>query len=282
MRGEFLDLSGARLYYYAAGTRGAGVPVVFLHGFPTSSHLWHDVVPLMPPGHRIVVLDLLGFGRSDRPLDRPVDARAHANRLVALFDELRIERACIVGHAFGGGVAQAFAVEHPNRVSHLGLIDSAGFDVWPAMNRTLTRAALSMMQLLPSQALIGVLHTDLIRGFSDPERAGHAIDLYLRPFDCAEGRDSIAAHVKGISSPDNKTLASSLGTIAAPTSIVWGEGDRSVPASIGRRLAQAIPNATLDIIPGVRHFTPTEAPREIADAIQRLLRRTGTDDAGAE
>jgi len=74
MRGEFLDLSGARLYYYAAGTRGAGVPVVFIHGFPTSSHLWNDVVPLMPQGHRLVVLDLLGFGRSDRPLTRPVDA----------------------------------------------------------------------------------------------------------------------------------------------------------------------------------------------------------------
>ena len=48
MRGEFLDLGGARLYYYAAGTRGAGDPVVFLHGFPTSSHLWRDVVPLVP------------------------------------------------------------------------------------------------------------------------------------------------------------------------------------------------------------------------------------------
>ncbi len=64
MRGEFLDLSGARLYYYAAGTRGAGVPVVFLHGFATSGHLWADVVPLMPAGHRLVVLDLLGYGRS--------------------------------------------------------------------------------------------------------------------------------------------------------------------------------------------------------------------------
>ena len=50
MRGEFLDLSGARLYYYAAGTRGVGVPVVFVHGFPTSSHLWSEVVPLMPNG----------------------------------------------------------------------------------------------------------------------------------------------------------------------------------------------------------------------------------------
>lgn len=273
MRGEFLDLSGARLYYYAAGTRGAGVPVVFIHGFPTSGHLWSDVVPLMPPGHRLVVLDLLGFGRSDRPLQRPVDARAHANRLIEIFDELRIERACVVGHGFGGGVAQALAIEHAERVSHLCLIDSAAFDHWPAMGRALSRAALPMMQLLPSHALIGVLHTDLLRGYSNPARAGHAIDLYLRPFDCAEGRDSIAAHVKGMSAPANKTLAASLGGIAAPTAVVWGEHDRVMPASLGRKLAKAIPNSSLDVIPGVRHFTPTEAPRDVADAIQRLLQR---------
>jgi pimeloyl-ACP methyl ester carboxylesterase len=273
MRGEFLDVSGARLYYYAAGTRGAGVPVVFLHGFPTSSHLWHDVVPLMPPGHRLVVLDLLGYGRSDRPLDRPVDARAHAHRLAEVFDELRIQQACVVGHGFGGGVAQAFAIEHGDRVSHLGLIDSTGCDHWPALGRALTRAALPMMQLLPAHALIGVLHTDLLGGYGTPERAGHAVDLYLRPFDCAEGRESIAAHVRGIASPENKTLAASLAAISAPTAIVWGDADRMMPVAVARKLAAVIPNATLDIIPGARHFTPTEAPRDVADAIHRLLAR---------
>lgn len=273
MRGEFLDLSGARLYYYAAGTRGAGVPVVFIHGFPTSSHLWHDVVPLMPAGHRLVVLDLLGFGRSDRPLSRPVDARAHAHRLIEVFDELRIDQACVVGHGFGGGVAQAFATTYPDRASHLCLVDSAGFDHWPAMGRALTRAALPVMQLMPPRALVGVLHTDLLRGFGNPERAGHAIDLYLRPFDCAEGRDAIAAHVKGMSASENKTLASSLATIDVPTSVVWGEHDRFMPLSLGRKLAQTIPGATLDVIPGARHFTPTEAPSEVADTIERLMQR---------
>src|SRR5579872_3541102 len=110
MRGEFLDLSGARIYYYAAGTRGAGEPVVFLHGFPTSGHLWAEVVPLMPAGHRVVVIDLLGYGRSDRPLDRAVDVAGHAGRVIELLDELRIDSACIVGHGIGGGIAQALAV----------------------------------------------------------------------------------------------------------------------------------------------------------------------------
>src|SRR5262249_15747775 len=153
--------------------------------------------------------------------------------------------ACVVGHGFGGGVAQAFAIEHPQRTSHLCLVDSTAFDHWPTMGRALTRAALPMMQLMPSHALVAVLHADILRGSSNPQRAGHAIDLYLRPFDCAEGRDAIAEHVKGMSAPENKTLASSLATITAPTAIVWGEEDRVLPASIGHRLADMIPDATI-------------------------------------
>src|SRR5215213_5873723 len=99
MRGEFLDLGEVRLYYYAAGSRGAGEPIVLLHGFPTSAHLWSDVVPSLPAGHRVVVLDLLGFGRSDPPSSSAaVDMRSHAERVVAVLDRLGINFACLVGH----------------------------------------------------------------------------------------------------------------------------------------------------------------------------------------
>src|SRR5436853_6050757 len=110
MRGEFLDINGVRLYYYAAGSRGAGEPIVLLHGFPTSSHLWSNVVPLLPAGHRVVVLDLLGFGRSDPPASHSVNLRGHAERLIAVLDHLGINFACIAGHDVGGGIAQVLAV----------------------------------------------------------------------------------------------------------------------------------------------------------------------------
>src|SRR3712207_2604131 len=131
MRGEFVDLDGARVYYYAAGTRGAGEPVVLIHGFPTSGHLWTEVVPLVPPGHRVVVADLLGFGRSDRPLVGRVGIHAHADRMIRLFDALGIQQACVVGHDVGGGIAQSMVVRYPQRVSRLCLVDSVAFTSWP-------------------------------------------------------------------------------------------------------------------------------------------------------
>ncbi len=275
MRGEFLDLSGARLYYYAAGTRGAGVPVVFIHGFPTSSHLWSGVVPFMPPGHRLVVLDLLGYGRSDRPLTRPVDARGHANRIVELLDQLTIDRACIVGHGFGGGIAQALAIDHPQRVSHLGLIDSTAFERWPSLRMPLAKALAPLAAILPASIVVGALRADLAGGFDSAERANHSIDLYLRPFDCREGRDAITAHLRGLKADANSTLSERLSSIQVPTSVIWGQQDPVIPLAIGRRLQQAIRGATIEVVPGAKHFTPEEAPRPVADAIESLLNREG-------
>jgi pimeloyl-ACP methyl ester carboxylesterase len=273
MRGEFLDLSGARLYYYAAGTRGSGNPVVFLHGFPTSGHLWSDVVPLMPNGHRIVVVDLLGYGRSDRPLKRAVDIRAHAVRVVALLDQLRIERACLVGHGLGGGIAQSVAIRHAARVSHLCLVNSVAFDRWPTIEGRLARASLPLTRFLPPEVFLAILRRDLRRGYGDPARAEHSLDHYLRPFTGLDGRDALLAHIRALTTDETRALGEQLSEIRSPTSLVWGQHDRTTPLWVGKRLQQSIPGATLDVVPGVRHFTPEEAPRQIADAIARLLVR---------
>jgi pimeloyl-ACP methyl ester carboxylesterase len=272
VRGEFIDLSGARLYYYAAGTRGSGNPVVFIHGFPTSGHLWSEVVSLMPPGHRLVVLDLLGYGRSDRPLSRGVDASAHAERVVALLDELRIDRACVVGHGFGGGIAQCIAVRHPARVSHLGLIDSVAFDRWPIARLRLSRVLLPVASILPPALLLARLRSEVERGFGDRVRAARSIDMYVRPFAGHEGAVALTAHVKGLSTPDRDVHAR-LASLDAPTAVVWGRRDRVLPVDAGKALVAAIPNATLHVIDDGQHFTPEENPRQVADAIAALLRR---------
>jgi pimeloyl-ACP methyl ester carboxylesterase len=273
MRGEFLDLSDARLYYYAAGTRGAGEPVVFLHGFATSGHLWGDVVPLMPAGHRLVIVDLLGYGRSDRPLNRAVDLRGHAERMIELLDELRIDRACIVGHGMGGGIAQSLAIHHPRRVSRLCLVDSIAFDTWPTLGARLARATLPLTRFLPPALFVSALHRKLARGYRDASRAAHSIDLYLRPFAGADGRDALVAHIRALASGERGTLPDGLATIAAPTAIVCGRHDGVVAPSAGHRLQAAIAHATLSIIPDAKNFAPEEAPRRVADVIGELLAR---------
>jgi len=273
MRGEFVDLQGARLYYYAAGSRGAGEPIVFLHGFPTSSHLWSEVVPLVPAGHRVVVLDLLGYGRSDRPHARELSIRAHADRVVELLDALGINYACVVGHDVGGGIAQALAIRYPQRVSRLCLVDTVAFDLWPTRDVKLARAMLPLTRHLPPTWLLQVLRTDLLRGYTEHERGAHSIERYVRPFASPDGRDAFMQHLLALDARETLALTPRLKDLVQPTAILWGQHDPFLPASIGQRLQATIPGATLEILPNARHFVPEEAPHRVADVLARLLAR---------
>ncbi|MEP6991142.1 MAG: alpha/beta hydrolase [bacterium] len=275
MRGEFVDVEGARLYYYAAGSRGAGEPVVFLHGFPTSGHLWGDVVAQMPAGHRLVVVDLLGFGRSDPPATRVLTLRAHAERVIGLLDALRIGRACMVGHDFGGGVVQALALDWPARVSRLALIDSVAFDGWPTRDVRLAKLLLPLLRLLPTTWLLPIVRADLERGYYDATHATHSIDKYQRPFASDDGRRAFLAHLAALDAREIAALGARLGEIAVPTAVVWGSHDPFLPLALGRRLAKAIPRATMHVLSGARHFTPEEEPREVAEIIETLLATAG-------
>jgi pimeloyl-ACP methyl ester carboxylesterase len=276
MRGEFVDLSGSRLYYYAAGTRGAGEPVIFLHGFPASATLWHGVVGEMPAGHRLVVVDLLGFGRSDRPGDASLSATAHAGRIRALMDELRIDAACIAGHAMGGAVAQALALDAPARVTRLCLVNSTAFEVWPRRAARLARlgaAVPAVGRALGAPLLAGLVHGSLLRGFADEEAGRHALDQFLRAYTTRLGVDALVAQLRAMHDPTVQALGNDLARITQPTAIVWGDSDPWLSVRTAERLREAIAGATLDVIIGACHFTPEDAPARVAAAIAELLRR---------
>ena len=273
MRGEFIDVGGARLYYYAAGTRGGGEPIVLLHGFPSASHLWSRVVPALPDGHRIVVLDLLGYGRSDRPKGRPLGVKAHAERVIELLDALGINFACVVGHEMGAGIAQAMAVRWPARVAHLAMISPVAYDDWPARELRLARAMLPLTRHLPPTFLLSLLRRELLRGYAEGEVGLRSVERYLKPFATAEGRDALVEHVLALDATETSQLAPRLKDLVMPTTVVAGAHDPFLPAAVAERLAGDIPGATLEVVPDARHFLPEDVPLAVAAAITRLLAR---------
>ncbi len=273
MRGEFVEAGGARLYTYAAGTRGGGEPVVLLHGFPTSSHLWAKVAGCLPAGHRVVLVDLLGYGRSDRPRGLPLTLRAHAERVVELLDALGINYACVVGHDVGAGVAQQLAVRWPQRVARLGLVSAVAYDEWPARELRLARAMLPLTRHLPPTFLLSLLRKELLRGYAEPDAGARSVARYVRPFATAEGRDALVEHLLALDAGETQALAPRLKELVMPAAVVAGAHDPFVPPAVAERLAADIPQATLELVPDGRHFLPEEQPRAVADAITRLLAR---------
>jgi pimeloyl-ACP methyl ester carboxylesterase len=273
VRGEFVEAGGARLYTYAAGTRGGGEPVVLLHGFPTSSHLWARVAGLLPDGHRVVLVDLLGYGRSDRPNGLPLTLRAHAERVVELLDALGINYACVVGHDVGAGVAQQLAVRWPQRVARLGLISAVAYDEWPARELRLARAMLPLTRHLPATFLLSLLRKELLRGYGEPAAGERSVARYARPFATPQGRDALVEHLLALDASETQALAPRLKELVMPTSVMVGAHDPFVPLAVAERLAADVPNATLDVVADGRHFLPEEHPRAVADAVARLLAR---------
>jgi pimeloyl-ACP methyl ester carboxylesterase len=273
LRGEFVEVAGARLYYYAAGTRGKGDPVIFLHGFPASSHLWRDVVPLMPAGHRAVVLDLLGYGRSDRPGTQDMSIAGHAARLIGFLDAMKITSCALVGHDLGGGIAQYLAVEHPERISRLALIASVGFDEWPPAALKTAKAGLPFAKRLPAKPMLSMLRRALKGAYEEEEHGAHSADMYLRPFETPGGREALIAHVGALDSTETEALVPGLKKLKIPTTIIWGADDPFLPISIGLRLEQTIPKSTLHVLPDVMHYPPETAPESVAELLTPWLKK---------
>jgi pimeloyl-ACP methyl ester carboxylesterase len=268
MRGEFVDIEGARIYYYAAGTRGAGEPLVLIHGCLTSSHLWSCVVPCLPAGHRTVIVDLLGHGRSDPPAGQPLTASAHAKRLVLLLDALRIERACLVGHGFGAAVANLVAIHDSTRASRLCFVNST-LREGQGRSWSLLRGA----RYVPTPLLMSAVRARMRRGYVDAERANRSLDHYMRPFAAPEGHAVLGAQLAALPSEDDRAAYRIvLDATQKPTALVVGANDPFESVGAARAVLALNPSATLDVLPD-SHYAPEESPERVAQVITQLLER---------
>lgn len=276
MRGEFVDVGGVRLYYYAAGTRGAGDPIVLVHGFGTSSLLWRGLIPLLPPGRRIVAADLLGYGRSDRPYNSALTAGAHADRLRGLLAELRIDRACFIGHDLGAAIAHRFSAVWPALVSRLCLVDPPVGRHWAA-STAVSAGAASILGGPLSAFSRGRIRARMISGYVNREAGARSCARYLKPFSDGPGGIVLARHaralrVESFSVPDPTAESARSGHRSdIPTAITSGSFDALSPPGRARRLADSLPGATYHEIEGVGHFSPEEAPTHLSEIVGALL-----------
>lgn len=282
MRGEFVDIGGARLYCYAFGSRGAGIPIVLIHGTFTSSHLWRELLPRLPKGHRVLVLDLLGHGRSDRHAGRLMTVAGHADRVLGLLNELAVSSACLVGHGLGAAIATRLAHICPNRVTKLALVNPSFLATNPKEVRipgSLKRLAAfaPVWKRLPGDWLASALHTAMLRGYAQRDVGAHSLDVYLKPFRTREGRDSACAQLLALRASAGDTVEALAPAALTPAAtVVFGADDPFLQPQRVERVLQALQVATADRVTvqrlsGVAHIAPEEAPDRLATIIGDLL-----------
>lgn len=256
---------------------GSGPPVVFWHGEPTWSFLWRTVIPpVRDAGFRCIAPDLPGFGRSDKPVDlgwysydRFVD---HA---LALLEDLDVRDATFVVHDWGGPVGLRAAVEAPERVARLVILDTGLFtgqqrmsEAWEAF-----RGFVEATEDLP----IGTL----VNGGAASELPPEVVAAYEAPF--AEPAAKAGARAFPLlipRTPDapgaeagRRTLAALRERVGAdwPTLLLWADSDPILPVTTGERFAEAIGAAPPELISSAGHFLQEDAGEEIGRRIAAWL-----------
>jgi haloalkane dehalogenase len=251
---HYRDVGGLRLAHL---DEGEGAPVVFLHGEPTWSFLWRKVIPpVRDAGFRCLAPDLAGFGRSDKPTD--IDFYSydlHVEQTATLFEELDLRGATVVVHDWGGPIGLRLAVEHPDRIERLVIMDTGLFsgrqrmtDAWMAFHDFVERT-----EDLP----VGFL----VRGACKTDPGEEVIHAYDAPYpDAASKAGARAFPLMLPQTPDapgaaaGQRVTEALREDRRPTLMLWADSDPVLPFSVGERFAETIGREAPRKIEGASHF----------------------------
>lgn len=257
-----------------------GPVVVLLHGLASDSETWDRALPALGcQGMRVLAVDLIGHGRSDKPR-RSYLLDDFADCLRALLDALGIPAATIGGHSLGGAVATYFGGRHPRYVERLVLVAAGGLgrEVHPVL-----RAA--ALPIAP--VVLGVAATPAMRRLYAHPRLHRALRLTPdnlvnlrragRALGTAEGRAAFFAALRGVIEPrGQRGNFIDMGTLAAhvPTLFVWNEHDPVIPVAHARAANAHLPGSRLVVFPGGGHEPHRRDPQRFADAVATFVRET--------
>jgi pimeloyl-ACP methyl ester carboxylesterase len=234
---------------------GAGVPILLLHGFPSTRRLWKDVVPkLLDHGYRTIVPDLVGYGASMPDDGARVDMASQARWMWELMDMLRIERTVVVAHDVGSAAAQLMVTSSPDRVLGLVVLDGVYAGEW-AMD-----AVESIRAWAPSEA--HRLFPVLARRLAKSDLMREMLGAYAGE---AGGLRLIQA-ARDLDPNQTAQLGESLRTSGVRALVLWGRDDWYLGVdAVARPLAELL-RAPLVLLPG-GHFTPIDCPGEVSAAV---------------
>ena len=272
--GHFVQINGLNVYYKMMGQ---GQPVfILLHGFGASLFSWHAVMEPLSHYGTVIAYDRPAFGLTDRPLQwvgqNPYSPEGNIALLLGLMDHFGVQKAILVGNSAGGTFSMQFALQYPQKVQALILVD-------PAVYENGAPAWVNILGKTPEMQHLGPLFVrsiqksglDLIRtAWHDPSKITQATwDGYTKPlkvdnWDRALWNFTMASHDTG--------LLQHLQDFKLPILVLTGADDRIVPTADTVRLAGVLPGAKLVIITGAGHVPHEEQPAAFMQAVEAFLK----------
>lgn len=277
---NYFDLDGLRMHYV---DEGEGAPVLMVHGNPTWSFYYRELIRALRTDYRCVAPDHIGCGKSDKPGDDRYDYHfeRRVDDLTRLVDALGLERVKLVAHDWGGMIGMTWAHRHPDRVERIALMNTAAF---PLPRDKALPAALKLTRTPLGAVLVRGLNAFAVGAtyLAAKERLSPAVRRGLvAPYDGWESRRAVLRFVQDIPlSPDDRGYAlieevgAGLGRFAdTPVAIFWGEHDFVFDEHFLREWERRLPTAEIHRFPRAGHYVLEDAQQDVIAGIRELFER---------
>lgn len=285
-RSRFARVDGARVHYQEFGDP-ANPTLLLIHGYTASVYVWKTVAPMLADaGFHVVAVDLLGFGYSEKPSWFDYSISSQARVISRFMNRLGIGRATVLGSSYGGAVAATLALDYPERVEKLVLVDTVCNDNLKS-HPILKLAAIPGIGEAITPFLVDSRAFQRYRMRGTLARANHAlitderVEGILRPLTAADAHRSLLATSRAWAAGRIERDAH---LINHPTLIIWGEDDKVIPLEDGRRLHDAILNSRLVVLHDCGHVPQEEKSDIFTEIVVEFCRdpkgRLQSRDAG--
>ncbi|MDP3107388.1 alpha/beta fold hydrolase [Hydrogenophaga sp.] len=267
---QFVRVGGMDVHLRDEGPREDPLPIVLVHGTSASLHTWDGWVDTLKQRHRVIRVDLPGFGLTGPSPDGDYSLPAYARFIVQLMDRLNLQQVVLAGNSLGGAVAWKTAVDHPSRVARLVLVDAAGYPMEaqsiPLGFRLANIPALSplLRNVLPRR----LVESSVRNVYADPGKVTpELIDRYFELTLREGNRRALSDRLRA----GNEAFAAQIAQIKQPTLVLWGAQDRLIPPTQAQYFARDIAGSQVRVFEGLGHVPHEEDPARTVAAVQAFL-----------
>lgn len=256
VHGEFATVNGYKMHFLVGGS---GRPLVLVHGLGSRADDWADLIPqLIHGGHRVYAVDLLGYGKSSQPRDAAYSISQQAGMVEGFLDSQHLQQVDLAGWSMGGWIAMRIALQQPERIRRLVLLDSAGLRFKLGFDPSLFQPA-SPNDIAALEELL-VPHPRPLPRFLAMAmlRRGDHVGWVVRR--------SVQSMMTGEDLVDGK-----LASLTMPVLIGWGDQDRLIPLSVAYQLHHDILQSVLDIYAGCGHLAPGQCVSQVGPSMVDFL-----------
>ena len=264
-----IEVRGKKITYYR---HGKGETILFVHGITTYSFIWKEIIPFFKDDYEIVMLDLLGTGDSDKALDENISIKNQAHVIKDFCDQLQLSKIHLVCHDIGGGIGQIFAVNWPDLLCDLTVINSVAYNFWPVQPIIAMRTPI-IRQLAMATLDLGMFEVIVKRGLYHKEKLNDEwMKLFQKPMKTSSGRKGFLHLAKCLDNSNLTEINEGLKDLPLPVLIIRGEADVYLSSAISEKLHSEIKNSQLVKIKDGGHFIQIDVPEKVAKQILNFIK----------